>query len=114
MLGEVSPTLLCPKAPTKSARTLALSPDLSASCAAQDSRNCDATPLLSPLMRSLVLLMEVPCTGNHVSAPRPLQCKQLSVSFPGHISPSCTCVACYVYEVLPSVLLSSRCATTCK
>ena len=70
-IGEVSPTLLCPKAATKSPRMLAFPPLRAASPAAHSSRNWLATPLLSPLMRSLVLLMEVPCTGNHVSAPRP-------------------------------------------
>ena len=77
-LGEVSPTLLCPNAATKSARMGTRvpfpppPPPCAASEAAQASRNCEATPLLSPEMRSLVLLMEVQCTGNQVTAPRPL------------------------------------------
>lgn len=70
MLGEVSPTLLCPKAATKSVPTVPL-PSLLL-WAAHSSINCDATPLLSPLMRSLVLFMDVQCTGYHATAPRPL------------------------------------------
>ena len=68
-LGEVSPTLACPKAPTKPLSTVSFPPPP----VAQPSRNWAATPLLSPLMRELVLLMEVQCTGNQVTAPRPLQ-----------------------------------------
>jgi len=33
----------------------------------------EATPLLSPLIRLLVLLMDVQCTGNQLTAPRPLR-----------------------------------------
>ena len=34
---------------------------------------CEATPLLSPLIRVLLLLMDVQCTGNQLMAPRPLR-----------------------------------------
>lgn len=61
MLGEVSPTFACAKAAAKAVPA-----------AAQRSMSWAATPLLSPLMRELVLLMEVQCTGNQVMAPKAL------------------------------------------
>ena len=65
----MSPTLACPNAPTKPLPTVLLR----AASVAQPSRNWAATPLLSPLMRVLVLLMDVQCTGNQVTAPLPLR-----------------------------------------
>ena len=64
VLGEVSPTLAWPKAAMKGLEAFS-DPHFSKSCA--------AVTLLSPLMRVLVLLMDVQCTGNQVSAPRLLQ-----------------------------------------
>lgn len=86
MLGEVSPTLACPNAAIKSSANctsagpaemepllgLLLLLLLAVVClAAHFSRNWEATPLLSPLIRSLVLLMEVQWTGNQLMAPVP-------------------------------------------
>ena len=84
MLGDVSPTLACPNAAIKSSANctsacpaemeplLGLLLLLAVVClAAHFSRNWEATPLLSPLMRSLVLLIEVQCTGNQLMAPVP-------------------------------------------
>ena len=112
MLGEVSPTLACPKAATKPSANctsacpfpvgpsfwllpvalgpvfwllpVALGPlmwllPVGVCLAAHFSRNWEATPLLSPLMRSLVLLMEVQCTGNQLMAPVPESCKKKKV-----------------------------------
>jgi hypothetical protein len=91
VLGDVSPTLAWQNAATRSGDTplslgpvpsllpvplplpLPLLPLLGQVPAAQRSVNCAAAPLLSPLTSSLVLFMEVPCTGNHEKAPTALQ-----------------------------------------
>ena len=67
MLGDVSPTLLWPNAAMKPGAK-----PLPVSALAARSMICEAPPLLSPLIRVLVLLMEVQCTGNQLTAPRPL------------------------------------------
>lgn len=70
VLGEVSPTLLCAKAATMPPDTFAA---VAASEAAHLLNSWAATPLLSPLIRVLVLLMEVQCTAYQATAPMPLQ-----------------------------------------
>ena len=53
------------------------------SAAAARSTSCEATPLLSPLISVLVLLIEVQCTGNQLMAPKPLQSRSMCASLLG-------------------------------
>lgn len=82
VLGEVSPTLAWPKAPTNSPwLTLPLAE------VAHFSRSCAATPLLSPEISLLVLLMEVQCTGNQATEPLPLHTCRIESQYVWGIPP---------------------------
>jgi hypothetical protein len=74
MLGVVSPTLLWAKAQGN----VCLGEACGKVFETHFSVSCAAAPLLSPEISVLVLLIDVPCTANQATAPRPLHMHRTS------------------------------------